>query len=116
MTAAGGVIANGTQNVILYCICNRSNVAAGRPRWFLNGSRVTLFRDDGSGSPYVRDNLPSALTIPSFVTPHNGIYSCAPANNLKAVSSRGDDITLALLGTYACIFCLKWLCDDIFHT
>ena len=116
MTSAGGVIANGTQNVIVYCICNRSNVAAGRPRWFLNGSRITLARDDGSGSPYVRDILPSTLIISSFVAPHNGIYSCGTTNRFSDISSSGDSITLALLGTYACIFCLKGLCNDIFHT
>ena len=116
VTAAGGVIAYGTQNVILYCICNKNNVAAGRAKWFLNGTRIFLARDDGSGSPYVRDILPSTLTIPSFVAPHNGIYSCGPTNRFNDVSSRGDEITLALPGTYACIFCLKkGLCGGIFH-
>ena len=117
VTAAGGAIANGTQNVILYCLCMRvnSDVTLGRPKWFVNGTRIARTEDDGSGDPYFRDIVTSSLTIPSFVAPHNGIYSCGPTMRFNDVSSRGDDITLALLGTYACIFCLKGLCDDIFH-
>ena len=77
VTAAGGVIASGTQNVILYCICNRSNIAVGPTYWYSNGVLVTVTEDDGSGNPYYRDNVPSPLIIPSFVAPHNGTYICA---------------------------------------
>ena len=71
VTAAGGVIANGTQNVILYCICMRINsmVTVGRTFWFFNGNRITLTGDDGSGNPYssrsVLDNE-SKLTMLLF--------------------------------------------------
>ena len=100
VTAAGGVIANGTQNVILYCICMRidNNITVGRTTWFFNGVQITLTQDDGSSNPYSRDNVPSTLTIPSFVSPHDGNYSCGPANYFSSVSSRGDKITLTLPG------------------
>jgi len=102
VTAAGGVIANGTQNVILYCLCMRvnSNVTVGLTRWFFNGARITLTRDDSSGNPYSRDNVPSTLTIPSFVTPHDGNYSCTHYNNFSVVATLGDTITLTLPGMH----------------
>ena len=109
VTAAGGVIANGTQNVILYCVCMRVNsiVTVSQTFWFFNGDEVTLTQDGGSGNPYsrdnaddgdpyARDNVPSTLIIPSFITPHNGTYSCGPDNNFNSVLSRGDSITLTL--------------------
>ena len=93
LTAAGGVISNGTQNVILYCICNRSNVAVGPSIWFINGDQVTLTQEDGSGKPYYRDNVPSPLIIPSFVSPYDGTYRCASGSlGLKIA----DNIILAL--------------------
>ena len=102
VTAAGGVIANGTQNVILYCICMRvnSNVTVGLTTWFFNGDEVTLTQADSSGNPYLRNNVPSTLTIPSFVTPHDGNYSCAPNNNFNEVATLGDTITLTLPGMH----------------
>ena len=97
VTAAGGVIANGTQNVILYCICNRSDVAVGPTLWYFNGVQVTLTGDNGSGDPYYRDNVPSPLIIPSFVTGHDGNYSCSNPN-ISDVSLHGDSIILTLPG------------------
>ena len=100
VTAAGGVIANGTQNVILYCICMRVNsiVTVGLTTWFFNGVRVTLTQDNGSGNPYSRNNVPSTLIIPSFVTPHDGSYSCAHRADFNEVETLGDAITLTLTG------------------
>ena len=98
MTTPGGVITNGTQNVILYCICTIANVAVGPTRWLFNGDQVTLTEDDGSGSPYSRDNVPSPLIIPSFITGNDGIYRCESDGNI--ISTPDDTITLALLGIY----------------
>ena len=104
MTTPSGVIASGTQNVILYCICMEDNVAVSPTYWFIDGTAVTLTEDDGSGNPYFRDNVPSPLIIPSFVTPHNGMYGCGSGTNFNTVSSNGDTITLDVLpGTYICI-------------
>ena len=102
LTAGGGVIANGTQNVILYCICVRVNsfVTVALTTWFFNGAQITLNQDDGSGNPYSRNNVPSTLIIPSFVTPHDGNYSCAPNNNFNKVATLGDTITLTLPGMH----------------
>ena len=102
VTAAGGVIANGTQNVILYCLCMRVNsiVTVGQTTWFFNGVQITLTQDDGSGNPYSRNNVPSTLSIPSFVTPHDGNYSCTHNDDFNEVTTLGDTITLTLTGMY----------------
>ena len=102
VTAAGGIIANGTQNVILYCVCMRvdSIVTVGRTFWFFNGVRINLIQDDGSGNPHFRNNVPSTLTIPSFVTPHDGNYSCTHNDDFNEVATLGDTITLTLPGMH----------------
>ena len=96
MTTPGGVITNGTQNVILYCICTVDNIAVGPTVWFFNDTQVTLTEGDGSGAPYSRDNVPSPLIIPSFVTGNDGTYRCESNGNILPTSD--DTITLALLG------------------
>ena len=69
-------IPSGTQNVILYCICTRTNVAVGPATWFIDGVRVT--RTTASGDdPYYRDNVPAPLIIPTFTATHAGTYGCA---------------------------------------
>ena len=95
MTAAGGVIANGTQNVILYCICYRFYVAVGPTFWYFNGVQVTTNETDGN--PYYRNNVPSPLIIPSFVTGHDGNYSCSNPN-INDISLHGGTIILTLSG------------------
>ena len=96
MTAAGGVIPSGAQNVILYCVCTIDNIAVGPTEWFFNGTKVTLTEDDGSGAPYFRDNVPSPLIIPSFVTGNDGTYRCVSGRTIIPTSD--NMITLTLLG------------------
>ena len=78
LTTNGGMmsIASGTQNVILYCICRRGNVAVGPGTWMINSSTVTRTTDDGSGNPYSRDGVPAPLIIPSFTADRVGTYVC----------------------------------------
>ena len=96
LTTPGGVITNGTQNVILYCICTIDYIAVGPTYWYFNGVRVSLTEDNGSGAPYFRDNVPSPLIIPSFVTGNNGTYRCGSEGNI--IPTPDDTITLTLLG------------------
>ena len=94
LTTDGGVmsISNGTQNVILYCICRRGNAAVGPIMWFINGNEVT--RTTASGNyPYLRDNVPAPLIIPSFTAIYVGTYGCGSLVNVPSVT-----IHLALLG------------------
>ena len=106
VTTPGGVITNGTQNVILYCICVQENVAVGPTLWYFNGVQVTLTEDDESGAPYFRNNVPSPLIIPSFVTGNDGIYHCG---SVFTIIPTPDD-TITLLGMYhivGFIYCLR---------
>ena len=96
LTTNGGVmrIPSGTQNVILYCICRRNNVAVGPGRWFINGTEVTHTTASGN-NPYSRDNVAAPLIIPSFTATHVGIYGCASLTNVPSVT-----IDLALPGMF----------------
>ena len=87
-------ITNGTQNVILYCICKRNNVAVGPTYWFIDGTAVTRATASGD-NPYYRDNVPSPLIIPTFTTAVSGIYGCGSG---FGVSTPGVTIDLAILG------------------
>ena len=85
-------IPSGIQNVILYCICRRNNVAIGPTTWFINGSAV--IRTTASGdSPYYRNNAPSPLIIPLFTATHAGTYGCGSLTNTPHVT-----INLAISG------------------
>ena len=107
LTAGLGVIANETQNVIVYCICTRNNqVAVGSIQWLFNSAPVNLI-DDGSGNPYYRDNVPSPLIVPTFTATHVGMYSCTHVNLAS------DTIFLTLPGMCSFIvYCLSCI-DDI---
>ena len=78
LTTDDGVmyIPSGTQNVILYCICRRTNVAAGPVYWFINGTGVTRTTADGN-NPYSRNNVAAPLIIPSFTDTSAGTYGCS---------------------------------------
>ena len=91
------VVASGTQNVTLYCICMTDNIAVGPIRWFFNGTEVT--RKNKAGNPYSRNNLPSPLIIPLFVFGHDGTYHCKSSPFYPALISKNDSITLTLPGT-----------------
>ena len=87
-------IPSGTQNVILYCICRRNNVAVGPTTWFINGTEVTRTTASGN-NPYSRNNVPAPLIIPSFTVDHVGTYGCGSFTNLPIVT-----IDLAISGNY----------------
>jgi len=99
LTTDGGVIFNGTQNVIIYCLCMKNHVARPGVRWFFpNDSQVrtethALTRPS---DPYFRNIVPTPLIIREFVYPYNGTYSCGPSSEFPRVSSEGDTISLIL--------------------
>ena len=98
VTATGGVITIGTQNVIIYCLCARNGVTRSGGsgiRWYLNGTQITLTSADGTGNPYSRNVVPNQLIIPSFVYPYNGMYSCGFHTNEFAKISSHINLTLA---------------------
>ena len=96
VTTNGGVmdIPSGTQNVILYCICRRNNVAVGPTTWFIDGTAVTLTTASGD-NPYTRDNVPSSLIIPLFTATLAGTYGC-----VNGFSTSTPSVNLTIAGTY----------------
>ena len=97
VTTDGGVmrIPIGTQNVILYCICRRNNVAVGPGRWFIGDNEVT--RTIASGDlPYLRNNVPAPLIFPSFAVSRVGAYTCTSDATNDMVDT--STINLAMLG------------------
>ena len=96
-------ISSGTQNVILYCICRRNNVAVGPTTWFINGTEITRTTADGSGNPYYRNNVPSPLIIPLFTATHAGTYGCGSNANTPSV-------TIDLAGSYICVILMVRSC------
>ena len=102
LTTPSGVIADGAENVILYCICllNNINVAAGPTMWFINGTAITDTLPNGN-NPYYRNNVPSPLIIPLFGASNVGTYRCQS----EATTPTPDDdrITLMLPCMYSCV-------------
>ena len=76
-------IPSGTQNVILYCICTRNNVAVGPTIWSFNGAE--LMTQASGDNPYYRNNVPAPLIIPSFTATSAGTYRCR-GSVLRAVT------------------------------
>ena len=97
VTTPSGMIANGTEDVILYCICVQDNVAVGPVLWFFNNTQVTATQFNGN-SPYYRNNVPGPLIIPLFVAGNNGTYRCGSDTTIGSTSD--NIITLTLSGTY----------------
>jgi len=103
LTTDGGVIFNGTQNMIIYCLCMKNNLALGGARWFFPNRtqvRTETHRLTRPNDPYYRNIVPSVLIIREFVHPYNGTYSCGPNDVFNLVSSQGDTISLTLAGMY----------------
>ena len=98
VTTNGAVmdIPNGTQNVILYCICRRNNVALGPATWFINGTTVTTTASEDN--PYTRDNVPSPLIISLFTATHAGTYGCG-SDAPDPPTAPSVTIDLAISGT-----------------
>ena len=76
-------IPSGTQNVILYCICTRNNVAVGPTTWSFNG--VELMTQASGDNPYYRNNVPAPLIIPSFAATRAGTYHCTGVDDMVTI-------------------------------
>ena len=90
-----GAIANGTENVILYCICTVDNdVAVGPTTWF-EGNPMVDTSNEESDNPYTRDNVPSPLIFTSFTRSDVGVYGCR-SNTMESIAT----ISLTISGMY----------------
>ena len=86
-------IPSGTQNVTLYCICRRNNVAVGPTTWFSGNTAVATAASEDN--PYYRNNVPSPLIIPLFNATRAGTYGCGSLTSTPSVT-----IELALSGMH----------------
>jgi len=88
LTTYGGAIVNGTQNVIIYCLCMRNNVAVAGARWFFPNHtqvRTATHRLTRANDPYFRNIIPSVLVIRKFVHPYDGTYYCGPSSGIDNI-------------------------------
>ena len=100
LTTPRGAIANGTENVILYCICMVDNVAVGPTRWFFNDIMVAFTQANGN-NPYYSDSVPGPLFIPLFIMGYNGTYRCESDDAvLSSTSDNSITLTVSFPGTY----------------
>ena len=81
LTAAGGVLANGTENVMIKCNCTDDDgTVVGRVRWYdPDRTRLQIYNYYPAGTPYYRrapDYTSIILVIPTFNDSYNGTYTC----------------------------------------
>ena len=88
LTAAGGVLVDGTENVTIQCNCSDDVGAVLQPiRWFdPDGTRVlgTGHRRYVTGTPYFDrrpDDTNVVLVIPTFNDSYDGTYTCGVRNS-----------------------------------
>ena len=96
LTAAGGVLANGTENVTFECNCS---FASSDVRWYdPNGDivRTTTTNRYVPGSPYrVDGDNVVALVIPTFIDLYDGNYTCRRRDTIYNESSPTVTLTIA---------------------
>ena len=88
LTAGGGVLANGTENVTILCNCTANGVEVEFVRWYRDGYQLVTFNNKNymAGSPYYTrpyphgdiypDNRYITLVIPIFTDSYDGTYTC----------------------------------------
>ena len=98
LTAAGGVLANGTENVTFECNCS---FASSDVRWYdPNGDpvRSTSSNSYMVGSPYRVDGDNNVtLVIPTFNDLYNGNYTCRRRGTNES-SPTATTVTLTIGG------------------
>jgi len=100
----GGVIANGTTNVMIECRCMEENGDPLRARWFNpDNVRIPVRWIVGPNDPYREhdDNIGSAtLFIPTFSASTSGVYTCGDNVNYRDITI---NVTISLqLGKDQC--------------
>jgi len=98
LTAGGGVLASGTENVTFQCNCS---IGAPNARWYdPNGDLVHLATSNRyvAGSPYHVDGDNNAtLVIPTFNDLYDGTYTCRRRGSDES-SPTATTVTLTIAG------------------
>ena len=105
LTAAGGVLASGTENVMIKCNCTDDNgTVTDIIRWYdpdnnrLLGSTNSRY---AAGTPYYRrapDDTNIILVIPTFNDSYDGIYTCGRKQNIGPPWPPNAAVILAIVG------------------
>jgi len=96
LTATGGVLVDGTQNVMIECECVDDNGRRLRKiRWFFPDTTIVAKQiNPPDGAPYrINNNRLQTLVIPTFGDSYDGTYTCGvsedetyPPNPLTVIS------------------------------
>ena len=82
LTAGGGILINGTENVMIQCNCTDDDMVVDPVAWYDpngNGLFVRTHITHVPGTPYynrVPDDTNIILVIPTFTDSYDGIYTC----------------------------------------
>ena len=89
LTTAGGVLAGGTENVMIQCNCTNNDGTLVDPvRWYdPDGTKllVNTHYYHVAGTPYYSrqpDNTNIVLVIPTFNDSYDGMYTCGKRVNI----------------------------------
>ena len=90
LTAAGGILPNGTENVMIRCNCSKDHGGINtKVRWYGPDGIIPRFETDDyiPGAPHhIRanggnDNRNITLVIPTFTDSYDGNYTCGRIGN-----------------------------------
>ena len=107
LTGAGGVLASGTENVMIHCNCvDGNNMAVGPVRWYdPDGDRLVSSNNNQFNDtvPHFtraaqNDNRNVILVIPTFTDSYDGTYTCGRRNSDGSLGTPSATITLSIRG------------------
>ena len=104
LTADGGALASGTENVMIQCNCTVNNDSA-KIRWYNpDGSQIfySQHKNYVNGTPYFMQNNNSTtnitLIIPTFNDSYDGTYNCGRKVNTTAFIRPSTAVVLYIAG------------------
>ena len=111
LTAAGGILASGTENVMIKCNCTDDDgMVVGRVRWYdPDGTRLLINTQHGyiNGTPYFRkapNNVNILLVIPTFNDSYYGTYTCGRRSASLPVGAPNATVKLTISGKLTIVY------------
>jgi len=101
LTVAGGVLVDGTQNVMIKCRCvDDGGTLLRKVRWFFPNTTIVAKQTDPPDDAPYRDNSNriSTLVIPTFNDSYDGMYTCGVSEDNAYPPNPLTTITLTLPG------------------
>ena len=103
LTANGGALASGTENVMIQCSCTINNDSA-LIRWYNPDGSQILYRGHKkyvNGTPYYtinKSNTSITLIIPTFNDSYDGTYNCGRKVNSTEFVAPSAAVVLYIAG------------------